>query len=65
MPFIIMYDKCIYSNYYNSVCDISRNSYTLLFNLYYMQYHYIAFLFISLEDYTSSYIFSEYVLKLH
>ena len=41
------------------MCDIDRNSCTLLFNLY-MQCHNMTFLVILLEDYTSSYLFSWY-----
>ena len=45
-----------------NVCDINRNSCILLFNLN-MQCHYIAFLLILLEYYTSSYIFRTYILQ--
>ena len=55
---IILHDTCIH---HSNVCDIERNSCSLLFNLY-MQCHYIAFLLILLAYYTSSYIFREYIL---
>ena len=51
-------------NHSNHVCVFFLSiHYTLIFNIY-MQY-YIVFLLISLEDYTSSYIFSGYIVKLH
>ena len=45
-----------------NVCDIDRDSCILLFNVY-MQCHNVAFLFILLDYYTSSYIFSGYILQ--
>ena len=48
---VILHDICIY---HYDVFDIYRNSCILLFNLY-MQYHYIAFVLILLEYFTSSY----------
>ena len=56
---IILHATCIH---HSNVCDIDRNSCTLLFNLY-IQCHYIALLFILLEYYTSSYIFRGYILQ--
>ena len=55
---ITLHDTCIHLS---NVCDIDRNTCTLLFNLY-MQCHDIAFLLILLEYYTSSYIFRVYIL---
>ena len=55
---IILHDTCLHN--YN-VCDIDSNPCTLLFNLH-MKCHYIAFLLILLEYYTSSYIFRWYIL---
>ena len=40
MLYIILHDPCLH---HSNVCDIDRNSFTLLFNLY-MQCHYIAYL---------------------
>ena len=54
---IILHDTCIH---HSNVCDIYRNSCILLFNLY-MQCHYIAFLLILLEYYTSPDIFRVYI----
>ena len=58
MVSITLHDTCIH---HSNVCHIDRNSFTLLFNLY-MQCHYIVFVLILLEYYTSSYIFSVFIL---
>ena len=55
---IILHDTCIH---HSNVCDIEKKSSILLFNSY-MQCHYIAFVLVLLEDYTSSYIFKGYIL---
>ena len=55
---ITLHDSCIH--HYNG-CAIDIHSCTLLYYSY-MQYHYIAFLLILLEYYTSSYIFRVYIL---
>ena len=47
--------------HHSNVCNIDKNVCTLLFNLY-MQCHYIIFVLILMEDFTSSYIFREYIL---
>ena len=58
---IILHDTCIH---HSNVCDIYRYTGILLFNLY-IYVHAISLyciLFILLEDYTSSSIFSGYIL---
>ena len=59
MLYFILHDTCIH---HSNVCDIDNKSCTLLF-IVYMQCHYIAFLLILLEYYTSSYILKGYILQ--